>query len=105
LREETIVLQDRLVELQNRAAALERSLEETPDYGLGKGDPRVADWELAKALLEKVREDVTCTEEALSRVVSGAYGICACCGREINPERMAVLPETKLCIQCAREAA
>ena len=103
--EETTVLQDRLDELHNRIDSLERGLEETPEYGLGKGDPRISEWELAKALLEQLRARVASTEAALSRVHGGTYGVCQRCGGEINPERIGVLPDTKLCIECARETA
>jgi RNA polymerase-binding transcription factor DksA len=105
LRGETTVLQDRLEKLHHRIATLERRIDETPEYGLGKGDPRVTDWELAKALLEQLQERVASTEEALSRARCGTYGICERCGGEIDPERMTVLPDTKLCIGCARETA
>ncbi|MFL7792285.1 MAG: TraR/DksA C4-type zinc finger protein [Anaerolineae bacterium] len=33
----------------------------------------------------------------------GTYGICERCGKPIHPDRLAVLPETRLCIECARE--
>jgi len=103
LQEETTVLQDRLDELHHHIATLERGIEETPEYGLGKGDPRITDWELARALLEQLRDRVASTEEALSRVRCGTYGVCERCGRTIDPERIAALPDTKLCIECARE--
>ncbi|KPL21839.1 MAG: hypothetical protein AMJ93_08660 [Anaerolineae bacterium SM23_84] len=65
----------------------------------------MSEWELAKALLEQLRARVASTEAALSRVHGGTYGVCQRCGGEINPERIGVLPDTKLCIECARETA
>ena len=103
--EEPAVLEDRLDQLHQRIATLERGIEETPEYGHGKGDPRVTDWELARALVLQLRERVASTEEALSRVRRGTYGVCDRCGGSIDPQRMAVLPDTKLCIECARETA
>jgi RNA polymerase-binding transcription factor DksA len=41
-------------------------------------------------------------EEALARQRAGTYGICAECGRPINPERLRARPEATLCIECAR---
>ena len=102
---EIAVLEDRLDKLHQGIATLERGIEETPEYGRGKGDPRVTDWELEKALLQQLRERVASTEEALSRVRCGSYGVCDRCGRNIDPQRMAVLPDTKLCIECACETA
>jgi RNA polymerase-binding transcription factor DksA len=91
--------------LHHRIASLERGIEETPEYGVGKGDPRIIDWELAKALLEQPWARGAPTEAALSRVRSGTYGVCQRCGGEVDPEWIGVLPDTKLCIECAREAA
>jgi RNA polymerase-binding transcription factor DksA len=42
-------------------------------------------------------------EEALARQRAGTYGICAECGRPINPERLRARPEATLCIECARQ--
>lgn len=105
MREETTVLQNRLNRLHHRIMSLEQRLEEKPEYGLGKGDPRITDWEMAKALLEQLRARLASTEAALSRVHGGTYGVCQRCGRQIQPERISVLPDTKLCIECARETA
>jgi hypothetical protein len=38
----------------------------------------------------------------LSRLSQGTYGICAQCGRPIHPDRLAILPDTRLCIHCAQ---
>jgi RNA polymerase-binding transcription factor DksA len=38
----------------------------------------------------------------LSRIREGTYGICERCGNPIDPARLAVLPDTNLCIDCAR---
>ena len=40
-------------------------------------------------------------EAALQRMEEGTYGVCEACGRAIEPERLAVLPITTLCIACA----
>ncbi len=41
---------------------------------------------------------------ALSRLDDGTYGICANCGRPINPARLAAHPSSTLCIDCQRLA-
>jgi RNA polymerase-binding transcription factor DksA len=81
---------------------LEESLEEKPDYGLGEGDPAIVHWELNRALLEQSRERASSLEQALSRLSQGTYGICEQCGEMIHPDRIAVLPDVRLCIRCAR---
>lgn len=47
-----------------------------------------------EAILEEV-------EAALARIEQGTYGRCEDCGREISRERLAALPFTRYCIQCA----
>lgn len=39
-------------------------------------------------------------ESAIERVHSGAYGLCAGCGREIPRERLEAVPHARLCIDC-----
>ncbi|MFZ2446423.1 MAG: TraR/DksA family transcriptional regulator [Syntrophobacteraceae bacterium] len=40
---------------------------------------------------------------ALNKIVLGEYGVCEHCGDEISEKRLAALPWTRLCIDCARE--
>ena len=53
----------------------------------------------AQILLRQVRA-------AMARLEDGTYGICANCGKEINPKRLERLPYATLCIDCqsAQEA-
>jgi DnaK suppressor protein len=42
-------------------------------------------------------------EKALSRIESGAFGICERCEEEISPKRLEARPVTTLCIRCKEE--
>ncbi len=42
--------------------------------------------------------------EALARLDAGAYGRCVECERPIGAARLDVMPETSLCISCAKNA-
>ena len=99
---ENKVLEQELDRLQDQVNKLESALQEKPDYGLGEGDPAITRWEMNRALLEQVRERQTSVEQALVRTDRGSYGFCSECGQEIHPDRLAVLPDAKLCIRCAR---
>ena len=105
MQDRTEILQHELGELKAQIAALEGTLEEKPDYGLGKGAPAVTRWELDRAMLQQLRERAKSIERALSQMDETAYGICARCGRPIHPDRLAVLPDTNLCVHCARGGA
>jgi DnaK suppressor protein len=39
-------------------------------------------------------------EAALARVEQGRYGVCVCCGDEINSRRLDALPWTQYCLRC-----
>jgi RNA polymerase-binding transcription factor DksA len=99
---EIMRLQRELGELRSQIAALEAGLAEKPDYGMGEGDPSITRWELDQALLSELRRRAEGLERQLSRISEGTYGICERCGKPIDPGRLAVLPDTPLCIDCAR---
>ena len=102
MEDRTTILRRELDELQAQITALERALEEKPDYGLGQGDPAVTRWELDRALLQRLRGRAAGIELALSQISQGTYGICVQCGMPIHPDRLAVLPDTRVCIRCAQ---
>ncbi len=51
MEDKAAILHRELEELRAQITALERTLEEKPDYGLGKGAPAVTRWELDQTLL------------------------------------------------------
>jgi len=102
VKNETNALQCELNELQDQINALESNLEEKPNYGLGQGDPAITQWELDQALLQQLKAQAAGIERTLSQAGENTYGICEQCGKPIHPERLAVLPNTRICIQCAR---
>jgi len=40
-------------------------------------------------------------EGALARLADGTYGICRCCGEQIDPARLKAIPYTHCCLKCA----
>jgi RNA polymerase-binding transcription factor DksA len=99
---EAQAIQEELTRTRDRIAALEKSLEEKPDYGLGKGDPAIVHQELNRVLLQQSRGRAEKLEQALLRLRQGTYGTCERCGGDIHPDRLAVLSDVRLCIRCAR---
>lgn len=97
------LLEQELEKLEDQIDTLKSNLDEKPDYTLGKGDPRISSWELNRALLEQAEDRAVTLQEALVNVDKGTYGVCERCGKPIHPDRLHVLPETQLCIACARE--
>ncbi|MBC7263524.1 MAG: TraR/DksA C4-type zinc finger protein [Chloroflexi bacterium] len=91
-------LQEALAELE----IIEKRLEHKADYGPGLGDPAIYDWEFNLALRERARQRIESIREALQKLERDRYGICERCGQPIEPERLEILPDTTLCVACAR---
>jgi RNA polymerase-binding transcription factor DksA len=104
MNDQTTLLQRELDEVQRQIAALEKATAIKPDYGLGEGDPAITRWELDRALLVQLQEKVETLKNAMEDKGDSGYGICEKCGKPIHPDRLAVLPDATLCINCARNA-
>jgi RNA polymerase-binding transcription factor DksA len=102
VEDRTEALQRELNELQAHIDTLERNLEEKPDYGLGKGAPAITQWELDQILLQQLKARAVGIERTLSQTGENTYGTCEQCGKPIHPDRLAVLPNTEICIDCAK---
>ncbi len=96
-------LTQELQALDEQIATLKQALTVKPEYGMGKGDPAITQWELDQAMLERLERHSDTLRQALDRLKAGTYGICERCGKPINPERLAVLPDTTLCMACAQK--
>jgi RNA polymerase-binding transcription factor DksA len=96
-------LQEELMEVQAEIARLDERLERKGDYGLGKGDPSIYEWEICLALKQRAESKARSLEVALRKAEEGDYGICEVCGETIDPARLAILPHTKRCINCAQK--
>lgn len=96
-------LQEELIEVQAEIARLDERLERKGDYGLGKGDPSIYEWEICLALKQRAENKARSLEVALRKTEEGDYGICEVCGETIDPARLAILPHTKRCINCAQK--
>lgn len=96
-------LQQELDEARAEIARLEQRLEGKGDYGLGKGDPSIYEWEMCLALKQRAENKARSLEVALRKAEEGDYGTCEVCGEPIDPARLAILPHTKRCINCAQK--
>ncbi len=89
-------------EVLEELESLRARLETKGDYGLGEGDPMIYQWELNLALRDRAEQHLAEIEQALEQLELGIYGRCERCGKPIEPERLAVLPHTTVCSQCAQ---
>jgi len=95
-------LQHRLQEALKELEQLDKRLQQKAEYGPGKGDPAIYEWELTLARRQETQARVETIRHALQNLAEGRYGVCERCGAPINPERLGILPLTTLCINCAR---
>lgn len=56
----------------------------------------------AFALKDAVDRKIIQVRKALSMIKVGKYGVCENCGKMIDTDRLMVMPETTLCIDCEK---
>ncbi len=99
--------------LQNTRENLIRSLESLRDpeddqgsHGEPMDEADVALLEHQRQTLHRMRSRYRAlfweVENALKRLRNGEYGLCDRCGDPIQPDRLAVQPTARLCIDCQR---
>jgi RNA polymerase-binding transcription factor DksA len=71
------------------------STEEDVDEQVGHFDTEVK--------VSFVNKQLVQLRQALTRIKIGKYGICEKCGKMIDTDRLAIKPETTICIDCAKE--
>ena len=54
-------------------------------------------------LIESQQAKLRALDHAIASAKKGTYGICEACGQPIPEERLKMVPETTLCMQCARK--
>jgi RNA polymerase-binding transcription factor DksA len=94
-----------LEEMEHLRVQLQEEIEPASATDEDSADAAAAIYERGKVIsLIQNREDrLRSLEEAIDRVRKGVYGTCKNCGAEIDPERLAIMPETSLCVRCANQ--
>lgn len=57
------------------------------------------------ALEKQLKEQLAAVEHALHKMDEGTYGLCDSCGKPIPPDRLEVLPQASLCVECKAKNA
>lgn len=71
------------------------SLEEDVDEQIGRFESEVKASFIKKRIID--------FRKALTSIKLGKYGICERCGKMIDTDRLAVRPETTICVSCEKE--
>lgn len=94
---------------RERTAARVGKLAEKPELGSAQGfGKRIGDGtiEAVSRLTEigvgnALEVSLARVERALVKLDEGSYGVCDVCGGEIEPKRLAAMPESVQCLACA----
>jgi RNA polymerase-binding transcription factor DksA len=95
-------IENEIAMVQAELDRLAIKLENKPEWSLGQGDPAVQEWEMNFGLKRDAERRLKLLQNALTKLAQGSYAICEICGAPIDPERLAILPETTRCVKCAR---
>ncbi len=91
----------------SRQAACDLRAERDGDRGDGLDSSDRAseecDRDLISTLSERERIKLSQIDAALERIAEMKYGVCESCGFEITEERLAVMPFTRLCLDCQQD--
>ncbi len=100
LESEHVRLGEELTKVQTSASSSDERREGSP---FGKREEEATETlELEKrlALENRIRQEMSDIEHALDKYEKGTYGMCDNCGKPIAPERLEVLPQASLCVNC-----
>jgi RNA polymerase-binding transcription factor DksA len=98
-------LEDRLDELDRRRRRVLEDESELTKPNLSGPVTEPANEEVLEDLERSSLKEVRMIMAALERLRQGEYGICARCGSPIAEERLAALPATPFCADCASEVS
>lgn len=89
-------------DLQSYQENLKDSIGELSLYDNHPADVGTETFEKSKdlALRDQLRRRYDDIKGAIDRIRRGSYGICLSCGRPIDPDRIAAIPEASRCISC-----
>lgn len=100
------IIQKQIVDLELNIELLEDKIKPvSPDVSLGRLTRQEArqEQELNKKILEDSKLRLRKLQYAKDRVFKENFGYCDICEEEININRLKVLPETTLCMECLSE--
>lgn len=94
-------LRVKLAELDNRLARIKRDVTQEHSADSAEQAQERENDEVVDAIGDETSRAIAGVRAALARIEDGTYGLCAACGGEISPQRLAAMPEAVHCINCA----
>jgi len=95
------ILLARRADLLGEMAHIEDQLDDEPSKDWEDRSVERQGDEVLEALGQHDSDEVRRIDAALGRIADGSYGTCVKCGTEISEARLALLPDTPFCKDCA----
>ncbi|MBB4954533.1 RNA polymerase-binding transcription factor DksA [Agrobacterium vitis] len=96
------VLLARQQELTGRLGKIDRDLNALRSADSEEQAVEAENDEVLEGLGHAGEQELRAIDAAMTRIDKGTYGLCTSCGVPIAPERLALLPATPFCQECAR---
>lgn len=100
LEEERKHLKEQLEQLRLDRTASDRREGGSPFGKREEEAAATAEFESLLAGENRILNQLAEVEHALQKFEQGTYGICERCGKAIDPARLEILPQAKLCVDC-----
>ncbi|MBD3830193.1 MAG: TraR/DksA C4-type zinc finger protein [Arcobacter sp.] len=100
------IIEKQIIDLELNIKLLKDKIKPiSPDVSLGRLTRQEArqEQELNKKLLENANLRLKKLQYSKGRVFSKTFGYCDICDEEINIERLKIMPECTICIECLNE--
>jgi RNA polymerase-binding protein DksA len=99
LNQKEMLRQER-AQVESELAALRAEMQEAPEMTGDEVDLNVYEREKTLGLVAAYERRLEEIDRTLQVAAQGKYGICERCGNPIDPERLKIFPETRLCVSC-----
>ncbi len=93
---------EKQTELTTRIIAIENDFKKGRSQDFSEQTTETENDEVLDEIHHEAKLEAQQIKNALVRIESGDYGTCSDCDEIINPQRLAALPYTNTCINCAQ---
>lgn len=97
------MLRQERAQVENELANLRAEMQQAPEMTGDEVDLNVYEREKTFGLIAAYERRLEEIDTTLKVAAEGKYGICERCGKAIDPERLKIFPETRLCVTCKNE--
>lgn len=94
-------LESRLAELTRDVAGIDAELQRSLSADWEEQATQLEGQDPLEGIEKSKLQEIHQIRAALKRIADGGYGVCAQCGKSIDPRRLKALPTATRCISCA----